>query len=250
MLNLAVAGSCGRMGQNICKLILESDTLTLTEVFESAGHPDISKDMGEILGGEPCGVIVEDAFPEDLQARVLIDFTSPDSTVYNADKCAVKGLNMVVGTTGLSERQEESLFRASEKVAVVFSPNMAVGVNVLFDLVKRAAMLLDEDFEIKVDETHHLHKKDSPSGTAKMIAKIVKDQIKRDPPVEASREGEVIGFHRVVYEGALERLTVSHEAKDRSVFAAGALKAATYVADKKNGLFDMKDVLGIRKERV
>jgi 4-hydroxy-tetrahydrodipicolinate reductase len=155
---------------------------------------------------------------------------------------------LVIGTTGLDAEAEKAIREAAKTIPIVFSPNMAIGVNLLFNLVREGARVLGKDFRIKIDETHHVHKKDSPSGTAKMIAGIIKEASGVDAPVEAFREGEVIGNHGIVFDGEYEKLEIRHGAKSRDVFAAGAIKAAKFAAKKEAGLYSMADVLGLQKE--
>lgn len=237
------------MGLNICRIALADDEVLLTSVFEREGHPDLGSDIGDLTGRGQAGIALltgRDAFSG---ADVLIDFTQPDATLENAELCASKGVKMVIGTTGLDPEEEVNIRSCAERTAIVLSPNMAVGVNVLFEIIEQAASFLGKDFSVSIDETHHVHKKDSPSGTAKKMAEILEKSGLGKVPVSSSREGEVVGFHRAVYESDLEKLIISHEAKDRSVFAAGAIKAAKFVAQKDKGLYDMKNVLGIEQER-
>ena len=146
---------------------------------------------------------------------------------------------MVIGTTGIDPAGEEKIQSAARSIPIVFSPNMAVGVNLLFNIVREAARVLGKDFKINIDETHHVHKKDSPSGTAKMIAKVIDEASGVKAPIEAFREGEVIGNHGVVFDGEYEHIEIRHDAKSRDVFAAGSIKAAKFLLDKKNGLYNL-----------
>jgi 4-hydroxy-tetrahydrodipicolinate reductase len=152
---------------------------------------------------------------------------------------------MVIGTTGLDASQENDIAERSRNIPIVFAPNMSIGVNLLFKIVKEAAGALSGDFDIRIDETHHIHKKDSPSGTAKMINKVIKEASGQDVPIKAFREGEVIGNHGIMFESEFETLEIRHNAKTRDVFAAGALKAAKFLKDKSSRLYTMADVLGI-----
>ena len=152
---------------------------------------------------------------------------------------------MVIGTTGITPEGEEKIKKASKKIPIVFSPNMSVGVNLLFKIVAEAAKVLGEDFSIKIDETHHIHKKDSPSGTAKMIAKKIKEAVGIEAPIKAFRKDEVVGNHGIVFDGKQENIEIRHDAKSREVFVLGAVKAAKFVIDKNPGLYSMADVLGL-----
>ena len=151
----------------------------------------------------------------------------------------------MIGTTGFTSEGEEKIREAAKKIPIVFSPNMAAGVNLVFKMVSEVAKVLGKDFLMKIDETHHVHKKDSPSGTAKKIASCISEACGKDPSVEAFREGEVIGDHGVVFDGEYERIEIRHSAKDRDIFASGALRAAKFLKDRPAGLYGMADVLGI-----
>jgi 4-hydroxy-tetrahydrodipicolinate reductase len=171
----------------------------------------------------------------------------PEPTLEHLAVCRAQKTPMVIGTTGLDASAEKKIAEAAADIPIVFSPNMAVGVNVLFNIVREAARVLGGSCSIKVDETHHVHKKDSPSGTAKMIGRVIREASGVDAPIEAFREGEVIGNHGIVFEGEYEVLEIRHNAKTRDVFAAGAIKAAKFLAGKAPGLYDMADVLGLKK---
>ncbi|MBU0683153.1 MAG: 4-hydroxy-tetrahydrodipicolinate reductase, partial [Candidatus Omnitrophica bacterium] len=189
----------------------------------------ISPDIESLLGKTDC----------------LIEFTLPESTMEHLEICRKKRVPMVIGTTGLKKEEEKKIRSAAMVIPIVFSPNMAVGVNVLFKIVHDTAKILQDDFAVKIDETHHVHKKDSPSGTAKMIAEVIREACGAGVPIEAFRKGEVIGNHCIIFENEFERLEIRHDAKSRDVFAVGALKAAKFVVGKKPGLYTMRDVLGI-----
>ncbi|MGB2601222.1 MAG: 4-hydroxy-tetrahydrodipicolinate reductase [Candidatus Omnitrophota bacterium] len=240
MVKIGVAGVCGKMGKRIADLAKKDPDIELASGLERDGDPSVGKEENGVLvtadPGEACEGI-----------DCLIDFTLPEPTLAHVEVCREKGVPMVIGTTGLDPKGEEKIRQAAESIPIVFSPNMAVGVNLLFNIVREAARVLGRDFDIKVDETHHVHKKDSPSGTAKMIAKVIKEASGKDAPVEAFREGEVIGNHGIVFDGEFENLEIRHDAKSRDVFAAGALEAAKFVAGKAPGLYSMADVLGLGK---
>lgn len=153
---------------------------------------------------------------------------------------------MVIGTTGFDTAGEAGIREASSRIPIVFSPNMAVGVNMVFKMVAEAARVLGKNFSISIDETHHVHKKDSPSGTARMIAGVVDSSCGIKPEIKAFREGEVVGNHGIVFDGEFERIEIRHEAKTRDVFASGALEAAMFIKNKPAGLYDMADVLALK----
>ena len=246
MLKIGISGACGKMGKRIAAMAAKDPGIALSAALEEKGNPEVGKDLGSVTGGKQTGVIITaDAQKACDAIDCLIEFTLPAPTLEHVEICRKKGIPMVIGTTALDEEGEKKIKEAAGDIPVVFSPNMAVGVNLLFSAVREAARVLGRDFDIRIDETHHIHKKDSPSGTAKMMARIVKETSGKDPAVEASREGEVIGNHGIVFDGEYEELEIRHDAKSRDVFASGALKAAKFVAGKKNGLYSMADVLGL-----
>ncbi len=246
MVKIGIAGACGRMGGRIAVLAIENGGFEITGAFDISTNPKTGKDLGEVIETTPMGVEVTSDLESASNLDCLIDFTLPDPTLEHVRICAEKGIPMVIGTTGIGVEGEEKIKEAAQRIPIVFSPNMAIGVNLLFKIVSEAARVLGKTFDIKVDETHHVHKKDSPSGTAKMIGKVIKDAAGIDAPIEAFREGEVIGNHGIVFDGVFETLEIRHNAKSRDVFAAGSLEAAKYVVNKEPGLYSMADVLGIK----
>ncbi len=247
MVRIGIAGACGKMGRRIAVLAAADPEIKIISALEKEDSPEKGKDLGDVIGAGKMDVPVMTGTDEALRdTECLVDFTLPGSTLEHVAVCREKKVPMVIGTTGLGEEAEDVIGEASKEIPIVFSPNMAIGVNVLFNIVSEAARVLGRDFSIKVDETHHVHKKDSPSGTAKMIAKIIREASGVDAPVKAFREGEVIGNHGIVFDGEYENLEIRHDAKSRDVFAAGAIKAAKFVVGKKPGLYNMTDVLGLR----
>ncbi|MFH1836840.1 MAG: 4-hydroxy-tetrahydrodipicolinate reductase [Candidatus Omnitrophota bacterium] len=246
-MKIGVAGACGKMGKMIIGQISKDPEIERFYALEREDLPDIGKDMWEVLGkpGKSGVTISSDLRKLSGEIDCLIDFTLPRPTLEHLKICSERGVPMVIGTTGFSEEEKAKIKIASQKAAIVFSPNMAIGVNLLFKIVSEAAKVLGEEFKIKIDETHHVHKKDSPSGTAKMIAEKIKESIGRDIPIEAAREGEVIGNHGIIFDGEYENIEIRHDAKSRDVFAKGAVKAAKFVIGKKPGLYSMADVLGL-----
>jgi len=161
--------------------------------------------------------------------------------------CAKEGKAMVVGTTGLTDEQKADITKVSEKIPIVFSPNMSIGVNLLFKMVGEAAKVLGREYTVEIIEAHHAEKKDSPSGTAKELARLVKEGMGTDTkvPIESIREDEIVGEHTIKFESDTDIVEITHSAKTRDIFAAGALEAARFAAKKKSGLFSMKDVIGL-----
>lgn len=186
--------------------------------------------------------------PEIGETDVLIDFSHPEATLPNLELAAKAKKGMVIGTTGHTPDQLEKIREYGKKIPVVLAPNMSVGVNVLAKLLTDAARILGKDFTVKITETHHIHKKDKPSGTALQWARAVATGVGIDAgkiSIESIREGEVVGIHTIRLESAGEVLEFTHNAKSRDTFALGALRAAQWVVGKPNGIYTMTDVLGI-----
>jgi 4-hydroxy-tetrahydrodipicolinate reductase len=267
MIKVAVTGAAGRMGGRIISLVTEADGLEVTGAIEMPGHPRIGEDAGYVAGCGDLGVYITDVLAEALaEADVLIDFTWPEVTLANAGICAELGKAMVVGTTGLDTEQRAGIARVAERTPVVFAPNMSVGVNVCFKLLKDMAKTLGEGFDVEIVELHHNKKKDSPSGTAVRMGEIVADALGRDYPQVANyhregmcgertaeeigmqtvRGGDIVGEHTVYFVGMGERIELTHRAMSRDMFARGAVRAAGWLGNKEAGLYDMQDVLGLK----
>ncbi len=239
MIKLAVSGCQGRMGQRITALALQEGGFKLSALLENQQRPDVPSVMH--------GVKV--AFDSNALkgSHVLIEFTSPDATMEHLKACQKLGVNMVIGTTGLSKAQISQIKKASSKIAVVFSSNMSVGVNLVFGLIRQAALITGKNYEMRLTETHHVHKKDAPSGTAKTMAEVAEQFSKsKVKDIESLREGEVIGDHTITFESPVDLISIQHHAKTRDIFAEGSLVAAKFLAKKKKGLYNMQDVLGIK----
>lgn len=223
MARICVSGSKGKMGSRIIDLAKEDKELQVTGVFDIDGKAEVS------IENSDC----------------LIDFTAPKATMEHLDICLKLGKPMVIGTTGLSDDEKARIKEASAKIPIVLSPNMSVGVNLLFKLVEDAANVLNGEYAVNILEAHHAEKKDAPSGTAKEMARIV-SSIRKDAdiPIDSIREGEIVGEHTITFESDADLLEITHSAKTRDIFAQGALKAAKFVAGKKSGLYTMKEVLG------
>ena len=261
MINIAINGVCGRMGSSIAELVAEDKNLKLVAALESEKHPHFEKDLGSIIGKNYNGIIISKEL--NNSPDVLIDFSSPDSTLDRLKTCTEKGISMVIGTTGLNEKQMEQVNKASEKIACLVSPNMSIGVNLLFSLVERVSKILGEEFDIEIVEAHHRFKKDAPSGTALRIAKKICDVTGRkmndviiygrkgiigERPqgqicIHSIRSGGIVGEHTVIFCNTGERLEIAHKAQTRHSFAMGAIRSAKFVSGKPPGLYKMEDVL-------
>jgi len=224
MIKICVSGSKGKMGSRIIALAKED------ERFKVTGEFDLGQEAGPFIKGCDC----------------LVEFTSPRATMEHLSLCEKYGKNIVIGTTGLSGPDKERIDKASGKIAIVFSPNMSVGVNLLFKIAGDAARVLGAEYRVEISEAHHIHKKDSPSGTAKELARIIKASGKvAGIPIKSIREGEIVGDHTVTFESAYDRIQIVHSAKTRDILAKGALLAALFVAEKSRGLYSMKEVLKV-----
>lgn len=265
MVKLAVAGAAGRMGRAIIQAIAESPGVELGYAFE---HPDsgmIGSDAGEVAGAGPLGVPIEDRLAGD-SFDALIEFTGPAATVEHARLCRDAGKRAVIGTTGLSEKEQQAIRGVSEHVAVVMAPNMSVGVNLCFYLVDVAARTLGDGVDIEVLEAHHRHKADAPSGTALRLGEVAAAAVGRDLRdcavyarqgqtgardrktigFSTIRGGDIVGEHTVLFAGDGERVEITHRSSNRMNFAYGALRAAVWCMEQPKGMFDMQDVLGLK----
>ncbi|WP_179378949.1 4-hydroxy-tetrahydrodipicolinate reductase [Jannaschia marina] len=264
---IVVMGGSGRMGRMLCALIDGAEDMRLVAVTEASGHAWVGTDYGTATGGAATGVpVTDDAARVVAGADAVIDFTTPSATVAMARLCAEAGCAHVIGTTGLTAEDIAAIDTAAEQTAIVRAGNMSLGVNLLTQLVRRVAASLDADYDIEIVEAHHRHKVDAPSGTALMLGEAAaegrgvdldamadrgRDGITgaREPGrigFHAIRGGDVIGDHDVIFMADGERLTLRHQASDRSVFARGALKAALWAQGRPPGAYDMLDVLGLR----
>jgi len=265
-MRLMVAGAGGRMGRTLIKAITESKGMKLTGALEDARSPLIGWDAGTLAGlGENHVKLTGD--PEKIIEQVdgIVDFTIPQATVGYAGLAAKLGKVHIIGTTGLTADDEDKIAQAAERAVIVKSGNMSLGVNLLAALTRRVAKTLDQSFDIEILEMHHNQKIDAPSGTALMLGAAAAEGrgVEIDKRSVKSREGHTgarksgdIGFaslrggtaagdHSVIFAGPYERITLSHHAEDRMIFAHGALKAALWAHGKKPGFYTMADVLGL-----
>lgn len=266
MLNVVIAGSSGRMGHALLEGVFTDTELKLHAALDHATSTAIGRDAGELVGA-PCGVnIASDVTTALPGADVLVDFTRPEAGMEYLAACRKSGTKLVIGTTGFSPEQKQAIQNASKDIAIVFAPNMSVGVTLLINLVQAAAKVLAEGYDIEVIEAHHRHKVDAPSGTALRLGEAAAAALgrnlsecavygregvtgERDPSTigfATVRGGDVVGDHTVLFAGIGERVELTHKASSRATFALGALRAAKFLATKPSGLYDMQDVLGLR----
>lgn len=235
MIKLGIAGVAGRMGRRIFELAAQDRDFEIALALERRGIPQIGKELGRIkISSSPDGIFLIDVF---------VDFTTAEGSEANLDYVARYKKALVLGTTGLSEQQLRKVEEVSKVVPVVFSPNMSVGVNVLFAILPEIAKRLGPDYSIEIVEAHHRAKKDAPSGTAKKIVQVLTEATRREIPAHSIRLGDIVGDHTVIFCGNSERIEIKHQAHSRDLFALGALKAAKWVFGKPAGLYSMQDVL-------
>jgi 4-hydroxy-tetrahydrodipicolinate reductase len=268
MIKIIVTGAGGRMGARIIQLIRESSDLILIGAVEREGHPAIGKDVGETLGMGKTDLVIQDNLETVMGlGEVIIDFTFHSTSMAHL-RLAVEGKKpIVIGSTGFTAQEMEEVQTLAQSLPVVLAPNMSVGVNVLFKVVRDVALTLGEGFDVEILEVHHKMKKDAPSGTAMKLAQILAqsrsqnlDEIavyerkgiigERKPGeigIQTFRAGDIIGEHTVLFGGMGERLEITHRAHSRDTFARGALRAARWIIQQKNGLYDMQDVLGLKE---
>jgi len=263
-IKIAVAGCLGRMGQEIVKQILQDKRFVFIGGFEHKKHPKINKKISDIVDIRSNLIVSDTADQIIKEADVVIDFTTPQSTLLNIKKASLSKTAYIVGTTGINQRQKKTIKSFAKKIPILMSSNMSLGVNVLFNLVQQtAAVLKDVDYDIEISETHHKHKIDAPSGTAlslgefaakgrktnlqkiKVLERTSKNTIRKRGSIgfSVTRGGEIAGEHTVSFIGIKDRIDLIHKANDRSIFVLGAIEAAAFTAKKKNGFFDMKDFL-------
>lgn len=266
-LRVTIVGATGRMGQALIKTVMDTDGMTLVGAVDRAESPAMGQDAGQMVGGAACDVVVtSDPLPAFAQSDCVIDFTQPEATRQYAAYAAQAGCAHIIGTTGMAEEDFAALEAASRHTTIVQSGNMSMGVILLSVLVEKAAKALDAGaWDIEVLEMHHKHKVDAPSGTALLLGEAAADGRNIDlsekstrvrdgytgPREEGTigfatlRGGSVVGEHSVLFATEGEAIELAHRAIDRTIFARGAVKAALWTRDQANGLYSMKDVLGL-----
>ena len=263
---IGIVGAGGRMGRMLIEAVLKGEGVVLGAAFDVPGSPAIGKNAGELVG-LPADVLITDDVAAGLkQIDVLIDFTRPQGTLVHLELCRQAGVGMVIGTTGFEADGKAAIAAAARDIPVVFAPNMAVGVNVVFKLLDMAARIMNQGYDIEVVEAHHRMKINAPSGTALRMGEVVAAALgrdleecaiygregvtgERDPSTigfATVRGGDIVGDHTVMFCGIGERVEITHKASSRMPYALGSLRAARFMAGRKNGLFDMQDVLGLR----
>ena len=266
-MRVAVIGASGRMGKNLISAIVDEQGVSLGAAILKPGSSLLGADAGEIAGVGKLGVSAVASLADCVDDfDVLIDFTTPALTLQNAAFCAQHNKAIVVGTTGLNDAEKAALDTTSTDSAVVFAPNMSVGVNLTLKLLATAAQILGDDYDVEIVEAHHRHKVDSPSGTALRMGEVVAEALGRDLKecavygregqtgartqkeigFETIRAGDVVGEHSVWFATEGERIEIVHKASSRMTFAKGAVRAAKWLEGKAVGMYDMQDVLNLK----
>lgn len=267
MITITVIGAAGRMGQRIVACISEDKDVRLAGAIEAHDSEFIGQDAGCVAGANEVGIVISGDCDTATEAGdVLIDFSRPEGTIANLELAVRHSKPMIIGTTGHTEDQKVSVKRLAEKVPVVMAPNMSVGVNLMWKLIRTAAQTLQSDYDVEVIEAHHRMKADAPSGTAMRSAEVIADALGRNLAkdavyhregmigarksneigIQTIRGGDIVGEHTILFAGIGERLEVTHRASSRDTFAKGAIRAAKWIVDREPGLYDMRDVLGLK----
>ncbi len=267
MIKAIVVGGAGRMGGRIIHTIHEAEGIEVSGAVERPDHPFLNRDVGEVVGLGEIGVLLEGDIEGVIEAgQVVIDFTNPEVSLRSLEVASGGGVAMVIGSTGFTPQQTDKVARLAKKTPCVLSPNMSVGVNLMFKLVGEIARILRDEYDVEIVEAHHRFKKDSPSGTAMKLGEIIASALNRDFPqvgvfgrrgdigerklqeigMQVVRAGDIVGEHTVIFGGLGERLEVTHRAHSRDNFARGAVRAAKWVTTQPSGLYDMGDVLGLK----
>ena len=264
---VAVAGATGRMGHMLIEALRASGDCRLAGALDIPSSPAIGNDASAFLGHASGVPVTADLAVGLKDADALIDFTRPEGTLAHLKACRDMGVNLVIGTTGFSDAQKAQIKDAARDIAIVMAPNMSVGVNVTLKLLQMAAQALSTGYDIEVIEAHHRHKVDAPSGTALKMGEVIAEALgrdlkdcavyaregvtgERDPSTigfATIRGGDIVGDHTVLFAGTGERIEITHKSASRATYAQGSLRAVRFLAGRKSGLFDMFDVLGLRR---
>lgn len=265
MTRIAIAGAAGRMGRNLVLACSEADDVVLTQALEREQSPALGTDSGLLAGIPENQVMISDRLDAE-SFDILIDFTHPTATTHHLDFCRQHGRKLVIGTTGCDSALEQKMSRAGEDIAIVYAPNMSIGVTLCLKLLQTAAEVLGDSVDIEIIEAHHRNKVDAPSGTALKMGQVIADALGRDLKdcavygregqtgvrdratigFETIRAGDIVGEHTVLFAAEGERIEISHKASNRMTFAHGAIRACRWLADRQSGIYSMQDVLGFK----
>lgn len=267
MIRTIVSGAAGRMGGRIIAIMKELSDLKLVGALENKGHQSIGEDSGEVAGIGKNGINITDDLEKIIKSSdVIIDFTLPSATIEKLRIASRERRAMVIGTTGFTKDELSEVKSLTSSIPCVMAPNMSVGVNLLLKVLADIATVLKDDYDVEIIEVHHRMKKDAPSGTALKMAQVLADALgrnldevgtyvrkgiigerpKKEIGIQTVRAGDIVGEHTVLFGGLGERIEVAHRVSSRDTFARGALKAAQWIVNKKPGVYDMQDVLGLK----
>lgn len=267
MVNVGVAGAAGRMGRRVVSAVIAADGVRLGGALEAPSHSAVGQDAGVVAGLAPCGVVVSSDLMEVLNTvDVLIDFTHHEASMNHLRAAVDARKAIVIGTTGFTSEEWDEIRRLAPRTRCVISPNMSVGVNVVWKVLFDMARVLGDSYDMEIVEVHHRNKVDAPSGTALKMGEILAEAVGRDLRqvgvfsrhgqigprsdgeigIQTVRAGDIVGEHTVIFAGAGERIEVVHRAHSRDNFANGAIRAAIWVVEQPEGLYDMQEVLGLR----
>ena len=264
-LKIAIAGANGRMGKTLIEAVHNHPNAVLSGALEHAGSEALGLDAGYTLGLHTGVAISSDIDAVLAASDLLIEFTRPEPSLVYLQKCVDAGVKMVIGTTGFDDAGKAAIQTAAERIAIVFAANYSIGVNLTFHILDTVARVLNQGYDIEIIEGHHRHKVDAPSGTALRMGEVIANALGRDLKTCAVygreghtgardpntigfatvRAGDIVGDHTALFATDGERVEISHKASSRMTFAAGAVRAAVWLQEHPNGLFDMQDVLGL-----
>ncbi len=266
MIKVIVCGGCGKMGSKVARLIYQNENMKLAGIIESPSYPDKGKDWGVSAGLDKTGIIITDNLEEMIQgADQVVEFTNPKVSLQHLEIVSKYKKAMIMGTTGFSSEEIEKIKKLARGIPFLLSPNMSLGVNLLFKLVAQVAAVLGDDYDVEIIETHHRFKKDAPSGTAKKLAQeiarvkgvnlsntaiygregLIGERKRGEIGIHSIRSGDITGEHTVIFTTLGERLELTHKAHSRDTFAYGTIQAIKFLKDKSAGFYEMKDVLNI-----
>ena len=267
MIKLTVCGAAGRMGSRIIALLKDYPEIKLVGAVESKDNPRLGNDAGVVAGIGQLGIKIVDEIEKVIDnTDIAVNFTNPEATIEHLKIVKEYKKSIVIGTTGFDNNQISLIQETSKEIPIVLSPNMSIGVNLLFKILKDVAKVLGDDYDVEIIEVHHRMKKDAPSGTAIKMAKVISEALgrnfdevavyarkgiigertKKEIGIQTVRAGDIVGEHTVIFGGLGERIEIVHKASSRDTFARGALKAVLWLYGKPAGLYDMGDVLGIK----
>ena len=266
MIKVIVCGGCGRMASKVAQLIYQDSELKLMGIVESSTHPDIGKEWGATVGQSKTGIMVVDNLESIIQdADQIVEFTNPKVSLQHLEIVAKYKKTMIIGTTGFSGEEMAKMKSLSQNIPFLFSPNMSLGVNLLFKLAAETAVSLGDSYDIEIIESHHRFKKDAPSGTAKKLAQeiakakninldevgiygrqgLIGERKREEIGIHSIRGGDITGEHTVMFTALGERIELTHRAHSRDTFAHGTIQSIKFMEGKPASSYEMKDVLKI-----